>query len=117
MWAAPHFGSNHNASSEGSLGLVDGKATHFTPAVVGHVQFNPPYPAWTHTFQPIFSRGLAVVSDENVQNNCKDDPKLNWLLDIRDETNPMVIATAPVPAGNGDLCARGGRFRSHNIAP
>ena len=94
-----------------------GKASHFTPKVVGHVRFDPPYPGFTHTFQPIFSRGLAVVSDESIRDNCKDDPKLDWLLDIRAETNPMVIATAPIPADEGDLCARGGRFGSHNIAP
>jgi hypothetical protein len=101
-------------------GLADvkaGRATHFTPKVIGHVQFNPPYPAWTHTFQPIFSRWLAVVSDESTEDNCKDDPKLDWLLDIRAETNPMVIDTAPVPSDEGDLCARGGRFGSHNVAP
>jgi len=93
-----------------------GQATHFTPTVVGHVRFDPPYPGFTHTFQPIFSRGLAVVSDE-VQHGCKDDPKLDWLLDIRAETNPMVIATSPISNENGDMCARGGRFGSHNIAP
>lgn len=60
-------------------GLADvkaGRATHFTPKVIGHVEFNPPYPAWTHTYQPIFSRGLAVVSDEAQEDNCKDAPKL-----------------------------------------
>ncbi len=97
--------------------VKEGKATHFTPKVVAHVQFDPPYPGFTHTFQPIFSRGLAIVSDESIRNNCQDDPKLDWLLDIRAETNPMVIDTAPIPTDSGDLCARGGRFGSHNIAP
>jgi hypothetical protein len=101
----------------GLAAVKAGKATHFTPKVIGHVQFNPPYPAWTHTFQPIFSRGLALVSDEDTEDNCKDAPKLVWLLDIRAETNPMVIDTAPIPTDEGDLCARGGRFGAHNLAP
>lgn len=101
-------------------GLAEVKASRaksFTPKVLGHAVFSPPYPAWTHTLQPIFGRGLALVSDEDTQDNCKDAPKLVWLLDIRAETNPMVIATAPLHPNDGDLCARGGRFGAHNLHP
>jgi hypothetical protein len=101
-------------------GLADvkaGRAKTFTPKVLGHTTFSPPYPAWTHTFQPIFSRGMALVSDEDTQDNCKDAPKLVWLLDIRAETNPMVIATAPLHSNDGELCTRGGRFGAHNLHP
>lgn len=97
--------------------VKDGEVNHFTPSVISHIQFDPPYPGFTHTFQPIFSRGLAVISDESIRNNCQDDPKLDWLLDIRAETNPVIIDTAPIPTENGNLCARGARFGSHNIAP
>src|SRR3984957_20413724 len=99
-------------------GLADvkaGRADTFVPKVVGKVQFSPPYPACTHTFQPIFSRGVALVSDEDTQDNCKDAPKLVWLLDIRAETNPMVIGTAPLHSNDGELCTRGGRFGAHNL--
>ena len=101
-------------------GLADlkaGRAKTFTPALIGQAKFSPPYTAWTHTFQPIFSRGMAIVSDEAVQDNCKDAPKLVWLLDIRAETNPMVIGTAPLHATDGELCTRGGRFGAHNLHP
>lgn len=94
-----------------------GRARSFRPRVIGHAVFSPPYPAWTHTFQPIFNRGLAFVSDEDTHDNCADAPKLVWLLDIRAETNPMVIDTAPLHANDGDLCARGGRFGAHNLHP
>lgn len=94
-----------------------GRASSFTPKVIGHATFSPPYPAWTHTFQPIFSRGLAFASDEDTHDNCADAPKLVWLLDIRAETNPMVIDTAPLHANDGELCSRGGRFGAHNLHP
>jgi hypothetical protein len=101
-------------------GLADvkaGRAKTFTPKLVGQAKFSPPYTAWTHTFQPLPGRGYALVSDEDTQDNCKDAPKLVWLLDIRAETNPMVIGTAPLHANDGDLCKRGGRFGAHNLHP
>ena len=72
-----------------------GGATNFTPKLVSRLKFSPPYPAWTHTVQPLFDRGLAFVSDESVQDACADAPKLVWLVDIRAETNPVIIGTAP----------------------
>lgn len=101
-------------------GLADvkaGQADRFTPSLIGQAKFSPPYTAWTHTFQPLFRRGIALVSDEDVQNNCKDAPKLVWLLDIRAETNPMVIGTAPLHADDGSRCTLGGRFGAHNLHP
>jgi hypothetical protein len=101
-------------------GLADvkaGKAARFTPAVVNHIRFSPPYTAWTHTFQPIFSRGLAFVSDESTKDNCADAPKILWLVDIRAESNPVIIATSPLRPADGELCKAGGRFGAHNIHP
>ncbi|MBV8892096.1 MAG: hypothetical protein JO266_09050, partial [Acidobacteria bacterium] len=87
-----------------------GRVKSFSPKLVSRLKFSPPYPAWTHTVQPLFSRGLATVADEAVQEKCADAPKLIWLVDIREETNPVIIGTAPLPENAGDLCARGGRF-------
>ena len=52
-----------------------------------------------------------------MQDNCKDAPKLVWLLDIQGETHPVIIGTAPLHAADGELCARGGRFGAHNLHP
>jgi hypothetical protein len=94
-----------------------GTAKTFTPRLIGRADFHPPFPAWTHTFQPMFARKLAWASDEDVQDNCKDAPKLVWLLDIQDETHPVIIGTAPLHANDGELCTRGGRFGAHNLHP
>lgn len=94
-----------------------GRAQSFSPRLVSRLQFSPPYPAWTHTVQPLFGRGLATVSDEAVKDNCADAPKLVWLVDIREETNPVIIGTAPLPENAGDFCKRGGRFGAHNLHP
>lgn len=101
-----------------SLALVKaGRAKTFSPRLISRVNFHPPYPSWTHTFQPMFSRKLAWAADEDVMDNCKDAPKLVWLLDIRAETNPVIIGTAPLHANDGELCTRGGRFGAHNLHP
>ena len=65
----------------------------------------------------MFARKLAWASDEDVQDNCKDAPKLVWLLDIQDETHPVIIGTAPLHANDGESCTRGGRFGAHNLHP
>jgi hypothetical protein len=101
-------------------GLADvkaGRARNFTPSLISRLKFSPPYPAWTHTFQPIFSRSLAFVSDEAVRDHCQDMPKLVWLLDIRAETNPLILDTAPLAPNADELCKRGGRYGSHNLSP
>jgi hypothetical protein len=101
----------------GLAAVKAGTARTFTPRLISRVEFHPPYPAWTHTFQPMFNRKLAWAADEDVMDNCKDAPKLVWLLDIRAETNPVIIGTAPLHPDDGDLCTRGGRFGAHNLHP
>ena len=87
------------------------------PRLVSRLDYGPPYPAWTHTVQPLGDRKLAVVSDEAVRDHCADGPKLVWLVDIRDEQHPTIIGTAPQPANVAALCKRPGRFGAHNVAP
>jgi hypothetical protein len=101
----------------GLSGVRAGSSKSFSPKLVSRLKFSPPFPAWTHTVQPLFGRGLAVVSDEAVLDKCGDAPKLVWLVDIRDETNPVIVGTAPQPENAGDLCANGGRFGAHNVHP
>jgi hypothetical protein len=94
-----------------------GRATGFRPRLVSRLRFAPPFPAWTHTVQPIFDRRLAIVTDEAVLPKCADAPKLVWLVDLRNEMNPVIVGTAPVPDNAGDLCQRGDRFGAHNVQP
>jgi hypothetical protein len=101
-------------------GLAEVRAGHaqrVVPRLVSRLDYSPPFPAWTHTFQPLFSRGLAIVSDEAVRDKCGDAPKLIWVVDLRDETSPTIVATAPAPQDVSALCTRGGRFGAHNLHP
>jgi len=101
-------------------GLADvkaGRAKSFTPKPLGHLNTSPPYTGFTHTVEPTFKNGIAWMSDEDTADNCKDMPRILWLLDIRSEANPMVIDTAPLHPDDGNLCKAGGRFGAHNVSP
>ncbi len=58
------------------------------PKVVSRWDNSPPYVGFTHTVLPLFDRGLMVVSDKSVVDDAADWPKLLWIVDARDETNP-----------------------------
>jgi hypothetical protein len=75
---------------------------------------SPPFTGFTHTVLPLFDRDLLVVTDESTVDNAEDWPKLVWILDCREETNPVPIATCPMPPVH-DYAHRGGRFGAHNL--
>ena len=75
---------------------------------------SPPFNGFTHTVLPLFERGLWVVSDECVLDNGADWPKLVWMIDARNEANPVPIGTFPAPPFDA-FAKRGGRFGAHNL--
>jgi len=85
------------------------------PKLISHLDYHPPFPGFTHTVVPIFSRDLLLVSEEAQSfERCEDYPKLVWLMDVRLETKPLMISSLPMP----DLerfRELPGRFGAHNI--
>ena len=102
------------------LGYLDGGimvldiADRSRPKLVSRWRNSPPYNGFAHTVLPLFGRDLLVVTDESIQNDGADWPKLVWLLDARDERNPVSIATLPV-SGVTPFLHRGGRCGAHNV--
>ncbi len=84
------------------------------PQMISHINYAPPFPGFTHTVVPLFDRDLMVVTQEAVRMNGEDYPKLIWMMDIRDETHPVIISTFPM-ADTNDFFQRPGRFGAHNI--
>jgi hypothetical protein len=82
--------------------------------MVSHWNHSPPFNGFTHTVLPLFERGLWIVSDECVQDNGADWPKLVWVVDARNEANPVPIGTFPAPSVDA-FAKRGGRFGAHNL--
>lgn len=82
--------------------------------VVSHWNHSPPFNGFIHTLLPLFERNLWIVSDECVQDNGADWPKLVWVVDSRNEKNPVPIGTFPAPPYDA-FAKRGGRFGAHNL--
>jgi hypothetical protein len=82
--------------------------------VVSKWNHSPPFNGFTHTVLPLFDRGLWIVSDECVLDNGADWPKLVWVVDARNEANPVPIGTFPAPPVE-TFIKRGGRFGAHNL--
>jgi len=84
------------------------------PLMISQVNYHPPFPGFTHTVVPFFSRDLLVVTQEATRQNGEDYPKLVWLMDARLESNPVIISTLPM-ADTNDFFNRPGRFGAHNM--
>ena len=84
------------------------------PKPISRFDNSPPYTGFTHTLVPLFERNLLVMTDESTADDAADWPKLIWILDGRDERNPVPIATCPLPSPDA-YASRGGRFGAHNI--
>ena len=84
------------------------------PKMLSRLDYSPPYGGATHTCLPLPGRGAVVIADESMADNCQEGQKLIWIVDVREETNPVPIATCPVPAER-DFCMPGVRFGPHNL--
>ena len=102
------------------LGYIDGGAVILDiadksrPKLVGRWNHSPPFNGFTHTVLPLFGRKLLIVSDECVRDDGADWPRLVWVVDGRDERNPVPISTFPAPPVAAFI-QRGGRFGAHNL--
>lgn len=102
------------------LGYIDGGAVildiadRSRPRPVGRWNPHPPFPGFTHTVLPLFDRQLLVVSDEAITEGARDHPKQVWVLDGREETNPVSVSACPLPPVEA-YAGRSGRFGAHNL--
>jgi len=102
------------------IGYIDGGAVILdiadkaNPKVVGRWNHSPPFNGFTHTVLPLFGRKLLIVSDECVRDDGIDWPRLVWVVDGRNERNPVPISTFPAPPVDAFI-KRGGRFGAHNL--
>ena len=81
--------------------------------LVGHICWSPPFVGSTHTAWPIGDRPYLVVTDEARAKQNYWDSQFMWILDIRDEKNPIPVSTW-FPERE-KYFNRGGRFGAHNI--
>lgn len=83
------------------------------PKMLGNTKFVPPFLGMTHSAFPFIDRWLLIVTDEATHRaEGIDYPTMVRVLDIRDETNPVIISACPMPSRE-DFRGRGGVFGYH----
>jgi hypothetical protein len=85
------------------------------PKLISRLDYHPPFPGFTHTVLPLFDRNLLVVTDEATGDHGLDWPKRYWMVDMRVESNPVMISSMPTPENFEELHKAGGRIGAHNI--
>lgn len=98
---------------DGGLTILDVK-DRSAPTLLAHRNWSPPYGGGTHSALPLLDRGLLIAADEAVADNEEDGRKMTWVFDVRDLSNPVSIATFPVP-DEVDYRAKGAHFGPHNL--
>ena len=125
----PSFGGTGVTCGSISSTLTPPACTDFHTAELGRLIMNPDNGA--HTSFPIgkitvpdfvtdtgndgnnTTRDIVVVTSEATQHFCSEFRHLTFLTDVTTEGRPQSIATAQVPASEGDFCDIGGRFGPH----
>jgi hypothetical protein len=81
--------------------------------LLGHVGWSPPFIGSTHTAWPLGDRPYLIVTDEARGRKKFWDSQFMWVIDIRDETNPLPVGT--FFPDREKYYNREGRFGAHNI--
>jgi hypothetical protein len=121
-WAAGKRYALHHALLDGDIAYGawrDGGLTVMNvadPAKPKILVHRTPQPGGggTHSPLPLPDRRLLVLADEPTFANCKEGHRHVWTYDIRQPSDPKVIAPFPEPA-EADYCAKGGFFGPHNL--
>ncbi len=102
------------------LGYIDGGmiildiSDKSAPKMISRWDNSPPFDGFTHTVLPLFDRELFLVTDEAIWEDGSDWPKLLWVVDGRDERNPVPVSTCPIP-GPDAFSPKSRRVGVHNI--
>lgn len=117
-WPAGEDWNTHHAMVHGDrayVGLWDGGMVILdigelaAPRLLAHLNWDEG--GDTHTCLPLPGRNLVVVTDEATSDGCDGPPHMVRIVNVQDETNPLVLAICPEPVG--DYCHRGLRFGAH----
>ena len=113
----------HHLINAGNIGYAAWRDGGFTvhdlsdpvnPKLLAHRNYSPPFGGGAHTPLPLPGRKLLVLADEATSSNCANGLAYTWVVDVREPSNPVSIATLPTPTDE-DFCAKGGKFGPHNL--
>lgn len=116
----PHGNRAYVSCVDAGFALLDVSDVS-SPKVLGRVNWSPPYAGYLHTALPLPSRGLVVGCTEAIAvTEAQDGDKRIWMIDVREERNPVTISSFPKPKppkGSPwqSFWERGRRFGPHNV--
>jgi hypothetical protein len=116
----PHGNRAYVSCVDAGLALLDISDVS-QPRVLGHCNWSPPYAGYLHTALPLPSRGLVVGVTEAIKMTAEEDgDKRIWMIDVREERNPITISSFPKPVPPrsspwSSFWECGGRFGPHNV--
>jgi hypothetical protein len=94
----------YSAWRDGGLAVVN-VGDPKKPAMLAHCNWDPPFGGGTHSPLPLPDRNLLVVADEANFADCKLGLRYIWIFDVREPSNPISIATMPIP-DEADYCKK-----------
>jgi hypothetical protein len=98
---------------DGGLVLLDVSQAS-NPTLISHLNWSPPFGGGTHSGLPLSDRGLCIVPDESIADNCEDGLKHTWVVDVSVPQHPATISSLPTPSDR-DYSSKGGHFGPHNV--
>ena len=113
----------HHMISAGTIGYAAWRDGGYTihdlndpvkPKLLSHRNNSPPFGGGAHTPLPLPGRKLLVLADEATSANCANGLAYTWVIDVREPSNPVSIATLPTPTEE-DFCQKGAKFGPHNL--
>ena len=83
------------------------------PKMLSHINWTPPFAGGTHTPLPLPGRKLVLVAEESNAENCEKGMFYTWIVDVRNDANPLPIGALPSPKDR-NYCTMG-NFGPHNL--
>jgi hypothetical protein len=56
---------------------------------------------------------VVILVNEAIQNECREQRQMVFLVDVTTPSKPFSVANFQVPEASGNFCTRGGRFGAH----
>jgi len=94
----PHGDRAYVSCTDAGMAILD-ISNVAAPRLISHINWHPPYGGYSHTSLLLPERKLIVEVTESVKNTRADDgDKRIWLIDVRDERQPVILSSLPLPA-------------------
>jgi hypothetical protein len=91
------------------------------PRLLGSLPVYPPLGSSiaVHTAVPLPGRQYVMINSEALNERCKEPVNFAGIVDVSDESDPVLISLFPIPEvpegyGAPSFCSKGGRFGPHN---